>query len=107
MAFYELRKYEIRPGMMESWIRFFDTEIAPFQIARGMVVAGSWRDETDDGVFVWMRRFEDEAARERLYKAVYEDAVWLSEFRDRVGAHIVRETIEVTRLTPTGSSVLQ
>lgn len=33
--------------------------------------------------------------------------MWLSEFRDRVGAHIVRETIEVTRLTPTGSSVLQ
>ncbi|MFV0473861.1 MAG: NIPSNAP family protein [Pikeienuella sp.] len=107
MAFYELRQYEIRPGKMESWIRLFDEEILPFQIARGMVVPAGFRHETDDGVFFWIRRFEDEAHREKLYKAIYEDAEWKTRISPLVGEHINRETIRVTRLCPTPASVLK
>lgn len=104
MAFFELRKYEIRPGKMDEWIRFFDEEILPFQVSKGMVVVGSFRGEDDDSVFVWIRRFEDESHRERLYTAVYESDVWKKEMTDRVGELINRETISVTRLVPTSMS---
>jgi len=107
MALYELRQYEIRPGKMESWIQFMEREIVPYQVAKGMVVTGIFRGETDDSFFFWIRRFEDEAQREALYQSVYEDGEWEQRFKDRVTEHIVRETITVNRAIPTPKSVLQ
>lgn len=107
MAFYEIRQYEIRPGKMDSWIRMFDKEILPFQVSKGMVVAGIFRGETDDSVFFWIRRFEDEAHREALYKAVYESDEWKTGMSGRVGEHINRETIIVNRVVPSEASVLR
>lgn len=107
MAFWELREYEIRPGKMEEWIQMMEEEIVPFQVAQGMVIAGMFRGETDDGTYVWMRRFESEADRERLYEAVYKSQHWLEKLTDRVGQCINRDTIRVTRLTATPRSVLQ
>ncbi len=107
MAFYELRRYEIRPGKMEEWLKLMEEEIIPFQVEQGMVIAGSFRGEGDDGTYVWLRRFENEAERKRLYDAVYKSDHWLQKLTDRVGACINRETIQVTRLTPTSRSVLQ
>lgn len=107
MAFYELRQYEIRPGKMEAWLKLMEEEIIPFQIAQGMVIPASFRGETDDGTYVWLRRFESEAERERLYEAVYKSDHWLTKLTERVGQCINRETIKVTRLTPTAASVLK
>ncbi|MEM7058764.1 MAG: NIPSNAP family protein [Pseudomonadota bacterium] len=107
MAFYELRQYEIRPGKMDEWLKLMELEIIPFQIEQGMVIAGSFRGETDDSVYIWIRRFESEAERERLYEAVYKSDHWLSNLSDRVGQCINRETIQVQRITPTSRSVLQ
>ncbi|QIE56426.1 NIPSNAP family protein [Pikeienuella piscinae] len=107
MPFYELRQYVIRPGKMAAWVKLFDEVILPFQIARGMVVPGSFSGETDDSVFVWIRRFESEAERERLYAAVYEDPEWKDEIGPKVRELMDREKIKVLRLTPTPSSVLK
>ena len=107
MPFYELRQYQVRPGKMEAWVKLMEEEIIPFQVSKGMVIAGSFRGETDDSVYVWLRRFESEADRERLYTAVYESDTWKSSLTDRVGQLIDRETISVQRLVPTGASVLQ
>lgn len=107
MSFYELRQYEIRPGKMAEWLKLMEGEIIPFQVAQGMVIAGSFQGETDDSVYVWIRRFENEAERERLYKAVYESDHWKNDLTDRVGQCINRETISVTRLNPTSLSILQ
>ena len=107
MAFYEFRRYEISPGKMDEWVHFFETEIIPFQTARGMVICGVFREEGGADVFYWMRRFEDEAHREALYKAVYEDPTWVTEFSPRIGALIDRSTIQVTRVAPTAASVLK
>ena len=76
MAFYELRQYKVRPGKMAEWLKIMEEEIIPFQVAKGMVITGSYRGETDDSVYVWTRRFESEAQREALYKAVYESDHW-------------------------------
>ena len=107
MAFWELREYEIRPGKMEEWISLMEDEIIPFQVAQGMVIAGMFRGESDDGTYVWIRRFDSEADRERLYEAVYNSSHWLENLTDRVGKCINRETIKVTRLVATPKSVLQ
>lgn len=107
MAFYELRQYEIRPGKMDEWLKLMEEEIIPFQIEQGMVIAGSFRGEEDDSVYIWIRRFESESERERLYEAVYKSEHWLNNLTDRVGQCINRETIKVQRIVPTSRSVLQ
>lgn len=107
MAFYELRQYEIRPGKMNDWLTLMENEIMPFQIAKGMVIAGSFRGEGDDSVYIWIRRFESEAERERLYAAVYESDHWQNDIAPRVAKLINRETIDVKRIQPTSRSPLQ
>src|SRR5262245_66075465 len=48
MAFYELRQYKVLPGKMDDWLKVMEEEIIPFQVAKGMVITGSFRGETDD-----------------------------------------------------------
>jgi NIPSNAP len=107
MAFYELRQYEVRPGKMEDWLTLMEEEIIPFQVSKGMVIGGSFRGESDDTVYIWIRRFESEAERERLYAAVYESDLWKTSIAPRVAKLIDRETISVTRMVPTRLSILQ
>ena len=107
MSFYELRQYEIRPGKMDAWLELMENEIIPFQVSKGMVIAGSFRGETDDSVYIWIRRFESEAERERLYAEVYESEHWKTSLSPRVAETINRETISVQRLTPTRMSILK
>jgi len=91
MAFYELRQYKVRPGKMAEWLKIMEEEIIPFQVARGMVITGSYRGETDDSVYVWMRRFESEGQREALYKAVYDSDHWKKEIAPRIPDLLDRE----------------
>ncbi len=104
MAFYELRQYKILPGKMEAWVRFMEGEIIPFQVAAGMDVTGSYRGEADDSLYIWTRRFESEAERERLYAAVYESAHWKETIAPRLPELMDRSAIQVTRLLPTPQS---
>jgi hypothetical protein len=50
MAFYELRQYKVRPGMLEGWVKIMEEEIIPFQVSKGMVITGSFQGETDPSV---------------------------------------------------------
>src|SRR5260370_444170 len=104
MAFYELRQYKVRPGKMAEWLKIMEEEIIPFQVAKGMVITGSFRGETDDSVYVWVRRFESEGQREALYKAVYESDHWKKEIAPRVPDLLDREKNVVTRIVPTARS---
>ncbi len=105
--FYEIRQYRILPGKMEEWLQVMEQEIIPFQVACGMVITGSFRGEADDSVYVWMRRFESETDRERLYAKVYESETWKNDIGPRVGELIDRDAIRVTRVVPTPLSVAQ
>src|SRR5579884_1696539 len=106
-VFYELRQYKVRPGQMDRWIKCMEEEIIPFQVSKGMVIAGSFRGEDDDSVYVWMRRFQDEAERERLYEAVYQSDYWKNEIAPRIPEMLDREAMKVTRIVATPRSVLQ
>ncbi len=107
MAFYELRQYKVRPGKMAEWLQVMEEEIIPFQVAKGMVITGSFRGEEDDSVYFWMRRFESEAERERLYAAVYESDYWKNEMSPRIPDLLDREAMVVTRIVPTPKSTTQ
>ena len=105
--FFELREYRTKPGQRENWVRFMEEVIIPFQVAHGMVVVGSFVGEQEDDLYVWIRRFDDETERERLYKAVYESDEWKNEISPIVGKLIDREKIVVNRVVPTPKSTVQ
>lgn len=107
MAFYELRQYRCLPGKRDEFIRLMEEQIVPFQVAQGMVITAMFRGETDEEAFVWIRRFESEAQRVALYKAVYESDHWKNVITPQVSATLDRSAIVVTRLVPTAKSVLQ
>ena len=107
MAFYEFRRYEIRPGKMEDWLAYMQEEIIPFQVSKGAVICGSFRGEEDDSVYVWIRRFESEADRERIYAAIYDSDHWKNTVSPKVGELIDREAINVQRITATRLSTMQ
>ncbi|MBE83096.1 NIPSNAP family protein [bacterium] len=107
MAFFELRQYRIKDGRMNEWVEFMETEIIPYQVSKGMVVVGSFVAEEEEDLYIWIRRFENEEEREKLYEAVYQDPDWTDGISDRVGEIMDREQIVVTRILPTSRSVLQ
>jgi len=103
---YELRQYRAQPGRRDDLARYMEEVIIPFQASKGMVIVASFVGEEEDDLYVWIRRFEDEAERERLYKAVYEDDRWKNEIAAAVGELLDRPRMLVTRLSPTPKSVL-
>ncbi len=102
--FYELRRYKIADGKMDDWVAFMEKVIIPFQVAQGMVIAGSFRGE-DETTYVWLRRFASEAERKELYAKVYQSDRWRNEIARRV-AELMLPDIEVTRIVPTPHSVI-
>jgi|TARA_B100000686_G_C16076361_1_gene611771 hypothetical protein len=92
---------------MNEWVEFMETEIIPYQVSKGMVVVGSFVAEEEEDLYIWIRRFENEEEREKLYEAVYQDPDWTDGISDRVGEIMDREQIVVTRILPTSRSVLQ
>ena len=107
MAFYELRQYKILEGKMDDWLRLMEEQIIPFQISKGMVITGSWRGEADESIYIWLRRFESEEERERLYEAVYQSDHWKDSIGPRIPEVMDRSAIQVTRLVPTRRSTVQ
>jgi hypothetical protein len=107
MAFFELRSYRIKDGKREKWVRFMEEKIIPFQVERGMVIAGSWVDEEQPDHYMWLRRFESEDERKALYKAVYEDPKWTSDMKPAIDEMLDRTKMVVTRLVASPKSVLR
>jgi hypothetical protein len=84
-----------------------EEEIIPFQVSKGMVILGSFVGQEEDDLYVWMRRFESEDARQRQYEAVYESDHWKKIIAPQVPMLIDREAIKVTRIEATPKSVIQ
>ncbi len=104
--FFELRQYRLRPGTREAWVCLMEEVIIPFQVAKGMVVVGSFIVPDDPEAYVWIRRFESEDERARQYDAVYESEEWKTKVRPRIDEMLIREQMVVTRIEPTPKSVI-
>ena len=105
--FFELREYRTLPGQRENWVRFMEEEIIPFQVSKGMVILGSFTGEEEDDLYVWVRRFESEEEREKLYAAVYESDNWVNEIGPKIPEMMDRSKIVVRRLEASSRSVIQ
>ena len=79
----------------------------PFQQSKGMVIVGNFVGEEDKDLYVWIRRFESEAEREKQYNDVYQSDEWKNTIGPPIGDLIDREKIKVTRLEATPKSVIQ
>jgi NIPSNAP protein len=104
MAIVELRQYRTKPGQRDKWVKYMEEVIIPFQTTRGMQIMGSWVGEEEDDLFVWIRRFESEQERERLYKAVYESDEWKTQIAPKIPEMMDRERMKITRMMPTPRS---
>ena len=105
--FMELREYHTKPGQRDRWVKYMEEVIIPFQVSKGMVIAGSFIGRDDDDTYIWTRRFESEEERDRLYDAVYQSDTWKNEINDKVGSMIDRDKTIVTRIEPTPKSVIR
>jgi hypothetical protein len=81
--------------------------IIPFQVSKGVVVIGSFCAEQESDLYIWIRRFDNEEARVKLYKDVYESDTWKNEIGPKAGTMIEREKHVVTRMNPTPISVIR
>ena len=104
---FELRQYKIKPGQRDAWVRLMEDEIIPFQVSKGTVILGSFVGQEDESVYVWVRRFNDEAERERLYEEVYESDHRRDEITPRSHEMMERGSMQVTRLEATAKSPIQ
>ena len=104
--FFELRQYRTQPGQRDNWVKYMEEIIIPFQVSKGMVIVGSFVGEQEQDLYVWIRRFESETERERLYEAVYQSDEWLNNIAPKIPEMLVRDKTVVTRIEPTAASVI-
>ena len=105
--FFELREYRIKDGKRDRWVRLMEEKIIPFQVSKGMVAVGSFVAVDEPGLYVWIRRFENEEEAERLYKDVYESEYWKTEIKPEADKMLDRDRMRITRLTATDKSVIR
>ncbi len=106
-GFFELRFYPIRPGCMDKMVAWMEDRVMPFQASKGMVAVASFVAHEEGPVFVWIRRFESEEERVRLYDAVYGSREWKAEIRPVNATLIHREKIQVVRMRATPRSLIR
>ena len=70
--FYEIRTERARAGRGAELARFMDETVVPLHQELGMHVTGAFTVTGEDS-FVWIRRFEDAADRDRVLDAVHGD----------------------------------
>ena len=105
--FYEIRRYQARPGRRDDWVRYMEDTVIPFQQAKGMTVIASFIDEEDEDGYVWIRRFDDEDDRVARCAAVYEDPEWRERIGPTVRELLLTDRTVVTRVQPTPASAMQ
>ena len=107
LMLFELRQYRIKNGKRDQWVKLMEEQIIPFQTSRGVVVVGSFIAREEKDLYVWIRRFENEEERQRLYKEIYESDFWINEIRPQSEGLLDRESIINTLLEATPKSVLR
>lgn len=103
----ELRQYRCHPGQRDNWVKYMEEVIIPFQVAKTMVIVGSFIGEEEDDHYIWIRRFDDEEHRKALYAAVYESDEWRNDISPRIPEMLDREKTSVTRMIPTSASMIR
>jgi hypothetical protein len=102
---YEIRREQARPGCFDELVARMDDLVIPLHREKGMTVVGAFVD--DDGGFVWLRRFADDAEREAVVEAVHQDPRWTNEVGPAIRALIAQDGSTTAKLRPTTRSALR
>jgi hypothetical protein len=70
------------------------------------VVVGTFVGLEEKDLFVWIRRFESERERKKLYKKVYESETWLKKIKPEVDKMLIRPKMVITTMKPTPKSII-
>jgi hypothetical protein len=105
--FFELREYTTMPGQRDNWVKFMENIIIPFQVSKGMVILGSFVGQEQDDLYVWIRRFENEDEKTRLYESVYGSDIWKNEIGQKIPEMMDRSKIVVRNIQASSRSVIQ
>ena len=114
--FFELRIYQVFPGKMTEWLELMENTIIPFQVSKGMIIHGSFTENSFDrfhlsngkremdtlenrNLYLWIRRFKNLDHKQKLYKDVYESDEWINNIAPKVEKLIDRNTIAVHNLS--------
>lgn len=100
---YELREYRIKKGCLNQWVEVMETLVIPFQQEMGMEVVGSFVAVDREDLYIWIRRFENETERKRLYDLVYGSRYWDESVRPAMGEMLVREAKREVLMRPSGN----
>lgn len=84
----ELRQYQTKPGRRDALIELFERDFIDPQEAGGLRLIGCFRDLDRPDQFVWMRGYEDAAARTPALEAFYNSDYWFAR-RSAVNATLV------------------
>jgi hypothetical protein len=106
-VFFELRQYRLHPGQRDNWVRFMEEVIIPFQTEKGMEIVGSFVSPEEDDLYVWIRRFENDAEKDRLYQEVYQSDHWKTNIAPKIPEMMDRERMKVTRIEATPASAMR
>jgi hypothetical protein len=75
----EVRRYRIKPGRPDEFLKFFETRSVPALEAHGMRVLGPLVDLENPNAFVWLRAFPSLEARDEMKASFYEGELWKGE----------------------------
>jgi hypothetical protein len=108
---YELRRYEAMPGQLKNLDELMETLAVPVFKKVGMTLIGAWKPEVgdDEQTVVYMLAYPDMGARQKCWKAFYEDPEWTSkraELAKKFGGPVVARGSSVF-LGPTSYSPLK
>jgi hypothetical protein len=94
----ELRRYTIKQGKREDFVRRFESFFPEAIQQTGAIVAGEFLERANRSMFTWIRAFHDLDDRARLNAALYYGPVW-KEHRSRMN-EILEDSDHVLLLHP-------
>jgi hypothetical protein len=97
----ELRQYTLKPGQRDALIDLFEREFVETQEAVGIRLIGQFRALDRPDRFVWIRGFDDMAARAESLQAFYGGPIWKAN-RDAANATMI-DSDNVLLLRPVSS----
>ena len=108
---YEMRRYECTPGQMKNLNELMESLAVPVFKKVGMTFLGAWKPEVgdDENTLIYLLGHADMGAREKSWKAFYEDPEWVTkraELAKKYGGPLVARSLAVF-LTPTGYSPMK
>ncbi len=99
----EIRRYQIKPGLRDTFVEWFEAEVVPEMQASGMRILGVFTTVEDPDGFVYLRAFTDADERLAQCESFYGGPAWESL---KEPALAMEESYDVVLVESTMSSLI-